>query len=66
MTIIEAEKAWRKAWDQHDRYSTVQNYRAEQEAWDTYVELCNEVEQCQQPGCRKYVPEYAYCQEHRL
>lgn len=66
MTSIEkAEAAWRAAAANDKRLGSAQTSQAEQEAWDAYTDRCNEIDQCQEPGCRKAVPEYAYCSQHR-
>ena len=63
--ITDAERIWRDAYERHNRHSTDANYRAEQDAWDAYAELCDEARQCLTVGCRNISPEYAYCQQHR-
>ncbi|OHU47261.1 hypothetical protein BKG82_26775 [Mycobacteroides chelonae] len=64
-TILQAETRWRAQWANHERLGTAHTQRAEQQAWDAYTELCNKIDQCQQPGCDATVPEYAYCSRHR-
>lgn len=71
MTITQAEKAWRTAWDAMDKstmaddVTAIRLMRAEQDAWDAYTDLCNEINQCYQPGCRATTPGYCYCPRHR-
>jgi hypothetical protein len=65
VTRPQLEAAWRKAAAEHERRSTVANLRAEEQAWDRYTLACNDLGECQQPGCRILSPEWAYCELHR-
>lgn len=64
MTIIEAERVWREANTEHERWDTPQTYESERAAWDAYANLCDEAGQCLQPGCRIHSPETAWCTQH--
>jgi hypothetical protein len=63
--VSAAEQAWQDAYYQNERIGSARTLRAEQAAWTVYSELCDEAQQCLQPGCRITSPDYAYCPEHR-
>lgn len=63
--IIRAERTWRKERDARELNATGTTINAEQDAWDAYVDLCDDIDQCQFLTCRETVPEYALCPKHR-
>ena len=63
-TIVQAERAWYQAYADHERIDSERSYRVEQTAWDAYAELCDEVQQCLHPGCRR-TSVRAYCTWHK-
>jgi hypothetical protein len=60
-----AEAAWRIAYATNDRRGTLASYQAEQEAWDAYTDICADLWECIEPGCRTVSPDHVYCEEHR-
>lgn len=42
--IVLAERSWRAAAAEHERISSARTLNAEQQAWDRYADLCNEID----------------------
>lgn len=64
--IVALEAEWRAAYDAAAAAGWPENLtQAEESAWDRYGDMCDDIGQCQQPGCRVIVPDYAYCSGHR-
>lgn len=63
--IVRAERDWYRAYADHERIDSERSHAAEQAAWETYAELCDEAQQCLQPGCRRTSIRTAYCSWHR-
>lgn len=61
------ETAYRSASDKVELSAnpTLRDIKAADDAWDRLSELCDDLLQCKQIGCRNVSPEYAYCSEHR-
>jgi hypothetical protein len=60
-----AYTAWAEANAVNERHSTPRNSEAEQRAWEVYVDVCNDLEQCIEPDCLAYTPAHVYCELHR-
>lgn len=60
-----AHRAWLRAYHAMDAEPTEASIAAEQQAWEAYVEVCNEMGQCIHHGCTTLSPDHVYCEEHR-
>lgn len=61
----QAQKDWRAAHARHEREGTERAYLLEQEAYDLYVDICNELHECIQFDCAAFSPDHVFCEEHR-
>lgn len=62
---MESYRTWEAAHALMERRGTASSMIAEQEAWDSYMEICGDLHECTHPGCDAYSPDHILCDEHR-
>ena len=62
-----AHAEWRRHFEALDRAQvvTVRLITAENDAWERYVDICNDLQQCTKSGCYNLSTDNVLCSEHR-